>query len=104
MEIPPGEESSIYRKEIQQGLQIFEKSFKGYQETRKFPEKKMEFQKAMAESLQAIQDACSALMNKELVEKKDKLSKDYQEFLNHPTSQNANQIEKDVNSMRESSS
>ena len=102
MEIRPSEDSSIYKNELQQGVKIFEKSFKGYQETKNFPAKKMEYEKAMGESLQAIQDACKALMNKELAAKKDQLSKDYQDFLNNPSSQNASKVEKDLDSFHES--
>jgi hypothetical protein len=99
----PGDDASIYRKELQQGVKIFEESLQGFRETKKFPEKKMEYEKAMNESLKAIQDACSALMNKELVHEKDQLSKDYQNYLSNPTDTNANKLEKDLNDLRKSS-
>ncbi len=98
-----GDDSATYRKEIQEGVQTFEKSFKGMKGTKDFPEKKLEYEKAMGESMQAIQDAASALMNKSLIQMKDQLSKDYQNYLGNPTSQNANKVEKDLSSLRESS-
>ncbi len=98
----PGDERSIYQKEIQQGVKIFQESFKGLQETKKFPEKKIEYEKAMDESLQAIQDAASALMNQKLIQMKEQLSKDYHVYLDDPTNQNAEKVDKDLDSLRES--
>jgi len=99
----PSDESSVYKKEIQQGVKIFDESFKEMEKTKNFPQKKQEFENAMQESLQAIQDAATSLANKELIQQKDQLSKDYQDYLTSPTPQNAEKVEKDLNSLRESS-
>ncbi|MDN3505655.1 MAG: hypothetical protein P0S96_00285 [Simkaniaceae bacterium] len=100
----PGEDKSIYKKELQQGVRIFEESLKGYRDTKKFPEKKMEYEKAMKESFKAIQDACTALMSKELSGEKEQFSKDYQNYLSNPSAENANKIEKDLDVLRKSAS
>jgi len=99
----PGDDQAIYKREIKQGVKIFEESLKGFQDTKKFPEKKMEYEKAMNESLKAIQDASSALMNKELVQEKEQLSNDYKNYLTNPSEENAKKIEKDLGALRKSS-
>lgn len=100
----PGDDQSIYKKELQQGVKIFEESLKGFRDTKKFPEKKMEYEKAMNESFKAIQDACTVLMNKELASEKEQLSKDYQSYLSNPSAENANKVEKDLDALRKSAS
>ena len=103
MEIQKGEgDSSVYRKELQQGIKVFEESFKGMRETKNFPQKKQEYEKATEKSLQAIQDAASALMNQALIQMKDRLGNDYQTYMDSPTQENAEKIEKDLDSLRES--
>lgn len=97
-----GGDSAAYRKEIQEGVQIFEKSFKGIRETKDFPQKTEEYEKAIDESMQAIQDAATALMNKKLLEIKAELDKDYHTFLDNPSAKNAEKVEKDLDSLRES--
>lgn len=97
-----GGDSAAYRKEIQEGVQIFEKSFKGVRETKDFPQKTAEYEKSIDESMQAIQDAATALMNKKLLEMKDQLDKDYHVYLDNPTAQNAEKVEKDLDSLRKS--
>lgn len=102
MEIGKTGDSAEYRKEIQEGVQIFEKSFKGVRETKNFPQKTAEYEKSIDEAMQAIQDAATALTNKKLLEIKDQLDKDYHGYLDNPTAQNAEKVEKDLDSLRKS--
>lgn len=98
----PGEDPSAYRKEIQEGVKIFKESFQGVKETKDFPQKTQEYEKAIDESMQAIQDAATALMNEKLIQLKQQLDKDYHAYLDNPNSQNAEKVEKDLDSLRES--
>lgn len=97
-----GDDSSAYKNEIKEGVQIFDKSFKEMKETKNFPQKKQEFNNAMQESLKAIQDAATALANKELLKKKQQLDQDYQAYLQTPNSENEKKVEKDIDSLRDS--
>lgn len=92
--------SEAYRKEVQEGVQIFEKSFKGAAETKKFPEKKALFERSSREALKGIGDAAKALMNQRILEEKEKLEKDYGNYLSNPTPENEQQVEKDLQSFK----
>lgn len=101
MEISKSDESQ-YRHEVKEGLDVFNKSFQGGAETKKFPEKKMLFDKAAKEAMQGISDASKALMNKEILAQKEKLEKDYGQYLIEPTPENRKQVEKDIESFKDS--
>ncbi|MCI0381898.1 MAG: hypothetical protein L0207_02460 [Chlamydiae bacterium] len=101
MEVEKPGDSAAYRAEVKRGVQIFEKDFKGIQ-TSKFLEQKEQYEKSANESLEAIQDAVSALMNKELMKLKDKLAQDYQNYLDNPTDQNRNKVQRDIDNLKHS--
>lgn len=100
MEISKSDESR-YRQEVKQGVDVFHKSFEGAAKTKDFPEKKGLFEKATREAMQSIDDAAKALMNKELLAQKEKLQKDYRHYLEQPTPENREQVEKDIKGFKE---
>jgi len=100
MEIP-GENRAIYKQELLKGVDLFEAGFKAIQKPT-FKEKKEEYEKSMRESLQVVQDAAAALMNKHLLETKAKLDKDYQNYLANPSDSNRDQIQRDIDSIKKS--
>lgn len=99
MEISKSDESQ-YRKEVKEGIQIFQKSFEGAAKTKDFPEKKQLFEKSAREALQAINDAAKALANKEILAQKDQLQKDYDHYLQQSTPDNQKQVEQDLSAFR----
>ena len=101
MEISKSDESQ-YRHEVKEGLDVFKKSFEGGVETKKFPEKKELFEKSSKEAMQGIHDAAKALMNKEILAQKEKLEKDYDQYLEQPSPKNRKQVEKDLESFKDS--
>ncbi len=98
----PGDDQSAYQREVQQGVKIFEESFKGMQ-TAKFPAQKAEYEKSTHEALQGIQDACKGLMNEHLNGVKDQLSKDYQAYLDNPNTENQGKVQHDIDDMKHTS-
>jgi len=101
MEISKSDESQ-YRREVKEGLEIFNKSFQDGAKTKKFPEKKALFEKSTREAMNAIGDAAKALMNKEILAQKEKLEKDYDHYLMEPTPENQKQVEKDIEGFKDS--
>lgn len=76
-------DKALYQQELQKGVKLFEAGFKQLQKS-KFDAQKQQFEKSMSESLEVIQDTAQALMNKQLLKMKDKLSKDYENYLANP--------------------
>lgn len=91
----------LYKQELQKGVKLFEDGFKELQKS-KFDAQKSEYEKSMGESLQVIQDTANALMNKHLLKMKEKLEKDYQNYLANPTDPNRDKIQKDIDSLKKS--
>lgn len=102
MEIQKPGDDAQYKKEVQRGADIFEKSFQGMQKA-KFPQQKEEFEKSTQEALQAIQDACKGLANAQLVKIKDQLAKDYQAYLSNPNKENEGKVQHDIDDLKHSS-
>ena len=90
----------VYKQEWDRSIEIFEKSFEGLESSQSEPQKNM-YQKALKESLQAMQDSASALMNKELLIKKEKLDGDLQEYLNDPSQDHSRQVHEDLDNLKE---
>lgn len=90
-----------YEQEYQQGVNIFEESFKGYEKS-KFQAQKTQYEKAMNEALDAMGDSASALANEQLKSLKNKLAKDLHTYMENPTSENSSQVISDINEMKQS--
>lgn len=100
MEITPDKSNrEIYHQEAKKGIELFEKSFKAMQKSKQ-DEQKEEYQKVMEECLQVMQDTAKGLMNKKLLEMKEQLAVDSQNYLNNPTDANRDKVQKDINSIK----
>ena len=88
-----------YEQEYQQGVNIFEESFKGYEKS-KFQAQKTEYEKAMNESLDAMGKSASALANQQLKSLKNKLESDLHTYIQEPTKENSQQVLADIDQMK----
>jgi hypothetical protein len=99
MEINPNANQAQYHKEVQEGKQIFQKSFQEMQKSKMEPQKQ-EFSKAANESLKAIHDSAKALMNTELQKQTQQLKDDFNAYQNDPTEENANRVSSDLDTIQ----
>lgn len=100
MEIRPNQPiQPSYKQEFKESVEIFDKSFHGALESN-FDPQKQQYYKAMKESLQAMQDSASGMVNQQLVDLKQKLAKDTQNFIQNPSKENQKQIEADLRQIR----
>ncbi len=90
-----------YEQEYQQGVNVFEESFKGYEKST-FQAQKTEYEKAMNKSLDAMGKSASALANEQLKSLKDKLSKDFNTYIQDPTKENSSKVLADIDQMKQS--
>ncbi len=97
-----GPDRAQYRKEIQEGVQIFEKGFKEIQKKKTFPAQKQEYETSMEESLKAIQDAAKALANESMQKMKERLEADYDNYLSSPTEANKEKVQRDIDNLKHS--
>ncbi|HPE84627.1 MAG TPA: hypothetical protein PLO43_00405 [Chlamydiales bacterium] len=98
---PISHEPPSYHQEFQQGVNIFEESFKNYEKST-FQAQKDMYKKAMNESLDAMGKSASALANEQLKSYKDKLAKDLNTYIQDPTKDHSNQVLSDISQMKQS--
>lgn len=96
-----GGNDPVYRKDMQKGVQIFEKTFKEMEKTKNFPQKKQELEKAADDSLRALHDAAKGLKDKRLEEMEKKLDEDFHSYLENPSAQSESQVQKDIDALRD---
>ena len=89
-----------YQKEFNDGLDLFAKSFHGYQEST-FQAQKDQYDKVMKESLHIMTQSANAMVNKELSKLKDKLAKDLQNYLDNPSAETESKVETDINQLNQ---
>jgi len=80
---------------------MYDKSFQGATQSN-FDPQKQQYYKAMRESLQAMQDSANGMVNQHLLDLKQKLAKDTQEYIKNPSSDKQQQIESDLKEIRKS--
>ncbi|MDN3504601.1 MAG: hypothetical protein P0S95_03380 [Rhabdochlamydiaceae bacterium] len=99
METPDVNNSQVYKHEFQEGLNVFEQSFDGFQKS-KFEAQKEQYNKAMHESLSEMRDAASGMMNKELQKLRGDLSTNLDNYVKNPSAANEEKVENSINQIK----
>ncbi len=89
-----------YRDDFKQSVDLFQKSFDGYQHS-SLNAQKDQYVKVMKESLQVMQDAAGAMLNKHLGSLKAELSSDLNQYLDNPTDANKEKVITDINHLKD---
>jgi hypothetical protein len=92
-------EEPTYRKDFQESINLFEKGFKGVQ-TSTFDEQRSQYVLVMHESLKTMQESASGLVNNRLIELKNSLAKNLDEYLDSPTSVHQEKVQNDINAIK----
>ena len=95
----PTPENSSYRKDFQESVNLFEKSFKGVQ-TSTFDEQRTQFVKVMQDSLRTMQESANGLLNERLITLKNTLSNDLNQYLDSPTAEHQQKVQSDLNQIK----
>ncbi len=95
----PSPEQPTYRKDFQESLNLFEKGFKGVQ-TSSFDQQKDQYVQVMNESLKTMQESAGGLLNNRLIELKNNLSKDLDQYLNSPTNEHKERVQQDIQQIK----
>ncbi len=95
----PTPDRPTYEADFRRSVDIFEKSFKNIQDS-KFDAQKAQYVKVMHESLRAMQESASGMVNDKLREMKNNLSHDLDDYISSPTDDHKVKVEKDINQMK----
>ncbi len=95
----PTPEEPTYRNDFKESVNLFEKSFQGMQ-TAGFDAQRDQYVKVMQESLKTMQESASAMPNNHLIEQKNNLSKDLDEFLASPTNDHLERVQQDITQLK----
>ncbi len=91
-----------YNQEFEQSVELFAKSFQGYQGAG-FDAQKQQYAKVMNESLNIMKQAAGAMVNHHLQKLRNQLSDDLHEYMQHPDATTKAKIQKDIDELRSSS-
>ncbi|MCB1118003.1 MAG: hypothetical protein KDK50_05415 [Chlamydiia bacterium] len=91
-----------YNQEFNQSVELFAKSFQGYQEAG-FDAQKRQYEKVMNESLTIMKQAAGAMVNSHLQNLRNQLSDDLGKYMQHPDASTKAKIQEDINQLRNSS-
>ncbi len=95
----PNSNQPTYRQEFDQGVELFEKSFKAYQQSN-FDPQKNEYALAMKDSLEVMQDAAGGMFNQHLMDMKSQLAKDMNAYMKNPSEENRQKVDSDIDSLK----
>jgi|GEM_PF-1447378 len=94
--VPPS-----YREECLKGVDLFEKTFKEYQNSQ-IPQQKKEYQEIMKKTLEALHQAAGELANKEIQKLELQIEQDYQKYQDNPSdSENISKVNQDLSVFRD---
>lgn len=91
-----------YNQEFNQSLELFDKSFQGYQNAG-FDAQKEQYEKVMNESLTIMKQAAGAMVNSHLQKLRAQLSDDLGKYMQHPDAATKAKIQQDIDELRNSS-
>jgi len=93
----------MYKNECKRGADLFKESLDQYAKT-KDPDQKIEYEKVIDKALVVMNETCTALRKKEIMEQEKKLETDFKEYKSDLTPervkelhQEADQIKTDIN-------
>lgn len=102
MEIQPNQpQYPTYKQEFKESVDIFDKSLQGAAHSN-FDPQKQQYYKAMKESLEAMQDSANGMVNQHLLDLKQKLAKDTQDYIRNPSEEKQKLLEADIKQIRKS--
>lgn len=95
----PSPQQPSYSSDFKQSVNLFEKSFQDMQHSQ-LDAQRAQYEKVMREALHTMQEAAMGMLNQQLVQMKDKLSNDLENYLDQPTDANKKKVEGDLNKLK----
>lgn len=95
----PTPQDPMYSSNFKHGVDLFEKSFKE-REASQLEAQRSQYLKVMKESLHIMQDAASGMLNDHLLSLKETLDQDLNAYVNDPTEEHRNKVEKDIQELK----
>jgi hypothetical protein len=95
----PTPEKPTYQSDYKQSVELFEKSFQGMQNS-DLDVQRDKFKQVMQESLQTMQESANAMLNQKLADLKSNLDRDLNTYLDSPTAENKEKVERDIQQIK----
>ncbi|MCH9630738.1 MAG: hypothetical protein S4CHLAM37_07420 [Chlamydiia bacterium] len=98
-----GDDSKVptYKQEFQEGVDLFDKSFHEYMNTKE-PHKKAKFKDVMDKALDVMNKSAQQCLSEEQQKLNDEVHKDYEAYLKSPNKESTEKLEKDVGDLKKS--
>ncbi len=93
------EELHQYRNEFKRGIKLFQECLENYNEATE-PHKKNEFKKVMNNTLDTMNEMVNVALRNHEQKINDKLKQDYERYTATETSQNYNELHKDIKMLK----
>lgn len=98
-----GDDSKVptYKQEYQEGVDLFDKSFKEYMKSQE-PHQKAKFKDVMDKALDVMNKAAMQALSEEQKKLNENVHKDYDAFMKSPGQKSGAKLEKDVEDLKKS--
>lgn len=97
--VNPHEKTPSYKEEFSHSVDLFERSFHAYQDS-KMDNQKLVFKDVMDKATKVMDETAPKCLSSSEKKELESLKKHYEDFLSHPESQISSSLQKDINKLK----